>query len=179
MRMAIVAFGAMLFCGCNGELLKIDPFLAAPLVEQGASVTTSLALKALVSDAESFDKAKATAQVVREVMENSIVPLIAGVPLSEVTRATVDAALKQFGEKIPVEYRGVIQLAINGALAVLKLPDNPAAKLDKGYVHVILALFRGIGTGIAAFQNWVGPGARAMGDIPPILELNWAGGKIP
>jgi hypothetical protein len=67
---------------------------------------------------------------------------------------------------------------VNGALALLKLPDNPMTKLEPGQVQIILALFNGIKQGIDAFLAWV-PGDRLLGDVPAIMELTWTGGRSP
>lgn len=182
MRKIIYALGGitlMMSVGCNGDFLKIDSAFAAPLVEKGAAITTTLGLKALVSDAEGFEKVKAVVKPVQEIIETSVIPIIKGGDLADVTRATADKALALLNEKIPPEIKGVIQLAVNGALALLKMPDNPATKLEPGQAEIILALFRGIGTGASAFIVWGGPGAKGLGDIPVVLEITWAGGKGP
>lgn len=182
MRKIIYALGGitlMLTVGCNGDFLKIDPAFAAPLVEKGAAITTTMGLKALVSDAEGFEKVKAVVKPVQEIIDTTVIPIIKGVDLADVTRATADKALALLNEKIPQEIKGVIQLAVNGAMTLLKMPDNPATKLEPGQVEIILALFRGIGTGASAFIAWGGPGAKALGDIPVVLEITWAGGRCP
>jgi len=176
--MAVVAFGALLFYGCNGSFLKIDPGFAAPLVEQGAAMTTTLGLKALVKDVEALPAMKETVKVVNEALTTTVIPFVDGADIKNVTKATVDKALALLSEKISIEYRGVIQLAVNGALALLKLPDNPMTKLEPGQVEIILALFNGIKKGIDAFLAWF-PGAKALGEIPVITKLTWTGGETP
>lgn len=176
MRMLIVAFGAILFCGCNGEFLQIDPSLAAPLVEKAASTTTFLGLKTLASDAETFAKMKDPVKVVHATIDGAVIPLLQKVPLEDLTRSAVDRALALLDEKVPVEIKGAIQLAVNGALALLKMPENPVEKLEPGQAAIVLALFRGILIGAESFIAWGGPGTK---DIATILEITWTGGRAP
>lgn len=168
----------MILMGCNSDLLKINPGFAAPLVEQGAAMTTSMGLKALVKNTESLPAMKEVVKTIDEALTTTVIPLVGGADLNTVTKATADKALALLSEKIPIEYRGVIQLAINGGLALLKLPDNPMAKLEPGQIAIISALFNGIKQGIDTFLAWF-PGEKAMEDIPVIMELSWTGGKSP
>ncbi len=179
MRRIIFAGGlSLILMGCNSDFLKIDPGFAAPLVEQGAAMTTTLGLKALVKNVEALPAMKETVKTVSEALTTSVIPLVGGADLNTITKATADKALALLSEKIPIEYRGVIQMAVNGALTLLKLPDNPMAKLEKGQVDVILAVFNGIKRGFDNFLAWF-PGNKAMEDIPVIMELTWTGGKGP
>lgn len=176
MRMLIVAFGAILFCGCNGEFLKIDPALAAPLVEKAAAITTALGLKALASDAETHTKMKEPVRAVRDVIEGAVIPLLRKTPLDEMTRAAADKALALLNEKVPVEIKAAIQIAVNGALSLVEMPENPAERLEPGQAAIILALFGGIRIGADTFLAWGGPGTK---DLDAILEITWSGGRGP
>jgi len=166
-------------CESTSQYIKVDPAEAAPVIESGASLTTALGLKALSKTDESWDKTKKAAQPVVDVIDTTVIPFIEGQDLSKITKETADKILEMLNDKIPMEVKGVVQVAINAAMAFLKMPANPADKLEPGQAEMILALMRGISAGAKAFLAWPGPGEKGPGDLPVIKDINWSGGTRP
>lgn len=183
MRSLLVALVAIVFlttgCESTSQYIKVDPAEAAPVIESGASLTTALGLKALSRTEEGWEKTKKAAQPIVDVIDTTVIPFIEGQDLSKITKETADKILEMLNGKIPLEVRGVVQVAINAAMAFLKMPANPSQKLEPGQAEMILALMRGISAGTKAFLAWPGPGERGPGDVPVIKEISWAGGTTP
>lgn len=183
MRSLLVALVAIAFlmtgCESTSQYIRVDPAEAAPVIESGASLMTAIGLKALSQTPESWEKTKKAAQPIVEVIDVTVIPFIEGQDLSKITKETADKILEMLNGKIPLEVRGVVQVAINAAMALLKMPANPSQKLEPGQAEMILALMRGISAGTKAFLAWPGPGERGPGDIPVIKEINWKGGLAP
>jgi len=166
-------------CETTSPFIKVDPAEAAPVIEGGASLTTTIGLKALSQTPEAWEKTKKATKPVVEVIDTTVIPFIQGQDLSKITKETADKILEMLNDKIPVEVRGVVQMAINAGMAFLKMPSNPSTKLEPGQAEMILALMRGISKGAKAFLAWPGPGQRDGEIIPVIKEINWSGGTAP
>jgi len=166
-------------CETTSPFIKVDPAEAAPVIESGAALTTTIGLKALSSTPESWEKTKKAAKPIVEVIETTVIPFIQGQDLSKITKETADKILGMLNDKIPLEVRGVVQVAINAGMAFLKMPANPSQKLEPGQAEMILALMRGINAGTQAFLTWPGPGQRDGEIIPIIKEITWSGGTGP
>lgn len=180
-RLLLVTLAAAL-SGCvrgSGNVTITTPE-ANSSIQQSAHGVTLLALKALSKDEEALKSIKAKSALAQQVIDAAVVPLFKGQDLSTITASTATQALSLLDGKIDPTLKGVIQLAINGALVFVKLPANPTDKLSDDQRLMILGLFQGVSQGIAEFQSWDGPGSRDAAVIPPVRGLSWEyGGDRP
>lgn len=173
--LALVPF--LMLGGCS--FLQISPEQAAALAEKGAAMGTTLGLKALSSDAATCAKVKTYATEAKVVIDTTILPLLSGANVGTVTVATVDLALNLLDGKVDPVLRNVLQTAIDGVLAFVQLPANPADKLSDNQRLVIVAVFKGLSEGIDGFLKWAGPSKAMSKDMQtPVVHLAWKyGGK--
>lgn len=160
--------------------LQVDD--VAPYVEKAAASGVKAGLKKLSEDEESWAKTKKIAGEVKTHFEGAVLPLFEGADVTEVTKATADQAMALINDatKVDPKVLGAIQLGIDSALLFLKLPEDPTAKLPDDQRKLLVALFKGVVTGLDKYLAWGGPasGERDLG--PPVTACAWkVGGERP
>jgi hypothetical protein len=150
-----------------------------PYVEQAAASGVKSGLKALSKDTASYETTKKVAGEVETLITDSVLPLFEGEDVGAVTLATANQAMGALnGANIDPQILGAIQLAIDSALLFIKMPENPTDELSDDTKGLVVALFKGINSGLQKFQSWGGPdgGARDLAD--PVLECSWSKGGV-
>jgi hypothetical protein len=173
--LALMAMLALSFTGCR--YIQISPEAAAAGAERGAAVVTTLGLKTLSTDAAACTRLKGYATEAKAIITTSVLPFITGSSVTEVSVATVNFALDFLDGKVNPALKAVLQTAIDSALVLIGLPENPADKLSDDQRMIIVALFNGINTGINNFVKWDGPAAKSVSKAMPDAGANHLGWK--
>lgn len=161
-----LAFSAI---GC-ATIAGADPALVEATIQSVSETTVGLGLQSLAKDQATSDRIKADVAIVKKVIDTSILPLFTGQDLNKITLDTANQAIAMLDGKLSPQISGIIQTAIDGALLILKLPDNPTtAGLTDSQRNLIVALFKGINAGISDFTA----SARALS---PPGKLAWKKG---
>lgn len=168
----------LLMVGCGG--LQLSTSDVAYGVQRGSTVAVNAGLKALSRDATSYQNVKKAATAAKDAIEGVCIPLLDGASTSTLTMTTVNQVLAVLDGKLDPTTKGVIQLAINSVLTLVKLPDNPADKISADQRELLVALFQGMDNGLKLFLAWGGPDTRDIIVIQPVAHLTWTyGGKGP
>ena len=89
-------------------------------------------------------------QIASTVIKTNIIPVFSGISTAEVLRSAVDTALNQLSEKLSPTVVSALQLAVNVIATRVKLPANPADKLDERTKTMLLTFFASLSRGLDA-----------------------------
>lgn len=159
MKYVTLAVLVFVLAGCGG--ITINPTEAVIGIHSSASVGTSIGLQALSKDQASYDKVKAVATAARDSINRIVLPFLNGATIGQTTRDSVDFTLAQLDKVLDPTIKAVIQSAIDIALSVIKMPENPTDKLTADQRAMLVALFTGIVDGINDFLALGPPNAGA------------------
>lgn len=163
---------SMFMGGCTTLSEQPNAALVVSATEIGARTAVNLGLRALAKDQATTDRLKADAAAVKLVITTSVLPLFSGDDLSKITSATAQQALTLLNGKISPLIALVLQKAIDGAVRLVNLPENPTEKLTQFQRDVIVAVFTGINEGIDDFAP-AAPATVAEKSFGPPIKLSW------
>ncbi len=168
----LAACAAFTAIGCT-TLSGVDPALMDGTIQAVSETSVNLGLQALAKDPAKADSVKADVTIAKQVVETTVLPLFKGADLNTITLATANQAMTILNGKVSPQISGILQTAIDGALLVLKLPDNPTnAGLTDDQRNLIVALFTGIDAGMNDFLS----SSKALG--PPLKGMAWKKGGL-
>lgn len=162
--------------------INLDVEDVSGYVDKAAASGVKAGLKKLSKDDESWKTTKTIAEEAKKHIAEAVLPLFEGADVKDVTKATADQALAIINDKTKINPKalGAIQLGIDSALLFLDLPANPTDKIPDDQRKLLVALFKGIVSGLDKYLAWGGPasGERDLG--PPVTACAWkVGGERP
>lgn len=169
MRILTAVVALSLLTGCFSFNLNTEEAISD--IQQAASSSINVGLSAAVP----ADKVAATKQKVAtvvEFMDATVIPFFENKPLKSITRNTANEVLALLDDKLSPALRAGVQLALNAGLALINLPDNPAAKLNQNQRDLILGVLNGIRNGLHRYLT----SPRAVpGEEPPpaVKKITW------
>jgi hypothetical protein len=149
MKYVALALLSVLTVGCTG--ISVNPEDAIAGIHSSATIVTSAGFQALGKDPATYEKVKAVASSTRDSINTVVLPFINGATVGQTSRDALDFTLDLLDKRLDPTVRAVIQSAINVALSVIKMPENPTDKLTADQKKMLLALFNGIVDGINEF----------------------------
>ena len=151
--MKLFAFLALVSCvmlsGC-GVFSGVSDADLATTVYDTSKLTAATALKVALQKTPADDaQIRTDAKLVVKLMRENVVPLFSSTT-GDVLRSTVDTVLDAVASQLSPTLVDIMKLTVSVAAASIKLPDNPATKLDARTKGALVALFNGLADGADA-----------------------------
>lgn len=148
MRFALPYLFLLPLLGCSSIENLSDEDLARYL-EDGARIAIQKGLKLAVDKAPEFAaKIKADALIANKLIKSDILPVFSKAS-ADVLRSALDSALVSLPAKIQnPNVQAALTLGLDVLLANVKLPENPAQKLDERTKKALVGFFTGLSAGI-------------------------------
>jgi len=147
----LAALCAVVLSGCSTiNSIPADQLAADLNIAAKGAVKYALqaAIRKYPADAA---KITADAKTAGDILTKNIVPIFSGAQTADVLRSAVDTALALLKNKLTDQrVIAAIDLGIEVIAMDVKLPSNPAAKLDARTTTLLNGIFSGISSGIQA-----------------------------
>lgn len=150
-KIALMGMMCLMVASLNGctTVQQIPAEDLAATVKAGAELAAVQGLRlAMDKKPDDAEKIKENAKLAAEVIRKTILPTFEGAATADVLRSAVDVALEKLNEKLSPEVRAAIQFALAIVASQVKLPANPADKLDERVRKAVAAFFSGLASGI-------------------------------
>jgi hypothetical protein len=147
----LAALCAVLLSGC-ATINEIPTEKLAADLSAAAKGALKYGLQAAVRKYPSeAAKITADAKLANEILTKNVIPIFSGAQTADVLRSAVDTALALLKSKLTdARVIAAIDLAVEVIVMEVKLPANPATKLDARTTALLNGVFSGISNGIQA-----------------------------
>ena len=162
-----ILVGLLVLAGCETTRPVPAADQLAAQVDLIRVTTTMVVHQALVAvDTEETHEANLErVATIRPFIATTLLPLLKGNELGQITRQTADQALALLDSKLWGREKEAVSVGIRLVLGYVAMPANPAGQLNDADRQRIVALFEGVDRGMALF------GQVAVRSGP--LRLSW------
>lgn len=143
---------------------------AAHAVRSGTALAVAQGW-AWIESQGSLEETQRYARGIGSLLTETVLPLIDGAALGEVTRAVADNALTLLGERVPPKMRPFILVGIDLVLARVELPASPSDRLPPAVRVLVSAFLHGVSDGCSAYLD--GQAETPSGAPRDVGPLSW------
>lgn len=160
---AFVGLVLLTFSGC-AQIDRIPDDQLAQDLNLAARSAVKYSIQAALRnvDAATAARIQADAKAADDILVKNVIPIFSGASTAEVLRSSVDTALGLLKNKITnPRVVAAIDLGVEVIAMDVKLPSNPAGKLDVRTTKLLNGIFSGISAGIESVFPAAPPAATA------------------